>query len=146
MPLDVKIKRWHAVAAWTWDAGGAHASMASDAPAPLPSSTTTSLPTRMPLRMRPTSLKQHQHAAAGDDVCGICRNPFDGCPPDGKHPGDDSPVVWGTCGHAFHLQCIQKWLGSQQEQRCPICRRNWEFKVATTAEAEEGEQPATPTP
>ena len=45
---------------------------------------------------------------AGDDVCGICRMPFDGCPPDGKFPGDDSPVVWGVCTHAFHLQCINR--------------------------------------
>ena len=67
---------------------------------------------------------------AGDDVCGICRNPFDGCPPDGRYPGDDSPVVWGTCSHAFHLQCIQKWLAAQTEQRCPICRRPWEFQAA----------------
>ena len=42
MTWDVKIKKWHAVAAWTWD--------------------------------------------AGDDVCGICRMPFDGCPPDGRRP------------------------------------------------------------
>ncbi|KAK9796647.1 hypothetical protein WJX73_008340 [Symbiochloris irregularis] len=69
---------------------------------------------------------------AGDDVCGICRMPFDGCPPDGKFPGDDSPVVWGTCGHAFHLQCITKWLTSQTEQRCPFCRRLWEYKAANT--------------
>ena len=34
--------------------------------------------------------------------------PFDGCPPDGKYPGDDSPVVWGVCTHAFHLQCINR--------------------------------------
>jgi anaphase-promoting complex subunit 11 len=61
---------------------------------------------------------------AGDDVCGICRNPFDGCPPDGKYPGDDSPVVWGVCGHALHLQCITKWLqqNQNQEQKCPLCR------------------------
>ena len=47
---------------------------------------------------------------AGDagDVCGICRIAYDGCPPDAKFPGDDSPVVWGKCGHAFHLQCITK--------------------------------------
>ena len=67
---------------------------------------------------------------AGDDVCGICRNPFDGCSPEAKYPGDDSPVVWGTCRHAFHLQCITQWLSSQTEQRCPICRQNWEFKSA----------------
>lgn len=58
------------------------------------------------------------------------RMPYDGCPPDGKYPGDDSPVVWGQCGHAFHLQCIQKWIHSQAEQRCPMCRRAWEFKAA----------------
>jgi len=90
--FEVRVKQWHAVSVWTWD--------------------------------------------AGDDVCGICRNPFDGCPPEAKHPGDDSPVVWGTCGHAFHLQCVTKWLSSQAqtEQRCPICRRNWEFKMATAVE------------
>ena len=65
---------------------------------------------------------KHWHAAAswtwnaGDDVCGICRMPFDGCPPGSKFPGDDSPVVWGTCGHAFHLQCISKWLQSDTDQ------------------------------
>ena len=84
MTWKVEIKKWHAVASWTWN--------------------------------------------AGDDVCGICRMPFDGCPPDGKFPGDDSPVVWGACGHAFHLQCITKWLAAQTEQRCPFCRRAWEFK------------------
>merc|ERR1712196_718983 len=78
-PLKVTIKKWHAFAAWTWN--------------------------------------------AGDDVCGICRMPFESAAPDTKYPGDDSPVVWGTCGHAFHLQCITKWLNSHSEQRCPICRR-----------------------
>jgi anaphase-promoting complex subunit 11 len=78
----------------------------------------------------------------GDDVCGICRMPFDGCPPEGKFPGDDSPVVWGICSHSFHLQCINRWLSTQAEQKCPFCRRAWEFKqadVATTSDPE-GEQ------
>jgi anaphase-promoting complex subunit 11 len=68
---------------------------------------------------------------AGDagDVCGICRIAYDGCPPDAKFPGDDSPVVWGTCAHAYHLQCITKWLSGQgAEPRCPLCRQPWEFK------------------
>ena len=68
---------------------------------------------------------------AGDDVCGICRAPFDGVPPDARFPGDDAPVVWGACKHAFHLQCITKWLGAQGgDQRCPFCRRPWEFAAA----------------
>ena len=52
---------------------------------------------------------------AGDDMCGICRNPFDGCPPESKFPGDDSPVVWGTCGHAFHLQVWLSLLSSSSD-------------------------------
>lgn len=48
-------------------------------------------------------------------------------------PGDDAPVVWGICGHAFHLQCINKCLATQEEQRCPFCRRHWEFKTAEAA-------------
>ena len=65
------------------------------------------------------------------DVCGICHSPYDGCAPDCKYPGDDSPVVWGVCSHAFHLRCITKWLdGRNSEQKCPICRGDWEFKQA----------------
>lgn len=82
---------------------------------------------------------------AGDDVCGICRAAFDACPPEAKYPGDDAPVVWGACGHAFHLQCISRWLANagggaaagQQQQRCPFCRRPWEFKSAGVEEEEE---------
>jgi anaphase-promoting complex subunit 11 len=74
------------------------------------------------------------NAGDEDDVCGICRVAFDACPPDAKFPGDDSPVVWGQCGHAFHLQCITKWLNSQTEQRCPICRGAWEFAQDKNAE------------
>ena len=33
-----------------------------------------------------------------DEVCGICQSAFEGCPPGVKFPGDESPVVFGTCG------------------------------------------------
>ena len=93
-------------------------------------------PRRIGIAMPLKVTVKHWHAAAswtwnaGDDVCGICRMPFDGCPPGSKFPGDDSPVVWGTCGHAYHLQCISKWLQSDTDQRCPICRAPWGFKIA----------------
>ena len=45
-------------------------------------------------------------------------------------------MVWGQCGHAFHLQCITKWLNSQTEQRCPICRGAWEFAQDKNADAD----------
>ena len=30
------------------------------------------------------------------DVCGICHSPYDGCAPDCKYPGDDSPRRVGS--------------------------------------------------
>ena len=63
--------------------------------------------------------------AANDDVCGICQNPLDGCAPSSEFPGDDSPVVWGACSHAFHLECVTRWL--QSNNTCPMCRREWQF-------------------
>lgn len=94
MPLQIRVKSWHAAASWTWN--------------------------------------------AGDDVCGICRMPYDGCPSEVKFPGDDSPVVWGVCTHAFHLQCINRWITSDAEQRCPICRHPWEFKTAAQPQQQQG--------
>ena len=72
------------------------------------------------------------NAGDKDDVCGICRVAFDSCPPDAKFPGDDSPVVWGQCGHAFHLQCITRWL-NRGGAAVPLCPAR-EFKQLTTSE------------
>ncbi|XP_026435082.1 anaphase-promoting complex subunit 11-like [Papaver somniferum] len=66
---------------------------------------------------------------AQDETCGICRMAFDGCCSDCKRPGDDCPLIWGACDHAFHLHCILKWVNSQTPQaNCPMCRREWQFK------------------
>lgn len=82
--VQVRLKRFHAVAAWSWN--------------------------------------------ANDHVCGICQSPFEGVCPGVKYPGEDCPVVWGKCGHAFHLQCVSKWLGqAASKNSCPICRQEWEF-------------------
>ncbi|GAV69476.1 zf-Apc11 domain-containing protein, partial [Cephalotus follicularis] len=81
------------------------------------------------------SVKARWHAVASwtwdaqDETCGICRMAFDGCCPDCKLPGDDCPLIWGACNHAFHLHCILKWVNSQTSQaHCPMCRREWQFK------------------
>ena len=70
-----------------------------------------------------------------DNCCGICRMPYEACCPGVKYPGDDCAPMWGECKHAFHLQCVMRWLESQQNQRqeCPMCRAPWKFQ----GEAEE---------
>jgi anaphase-promoting complex subunit 11 len=61
-----------------------------------------------------------------EELCGICQSAFEGTPPGVKFPGDEAPVVFGVCGHAFHLQCVATWLNSSR-QTCPICRADWEY-------------------
>ncbi|KAI9139446.1 anaphase-promoting complex subunit 11 [Paraphysoderma sedebokerense] len=61
-----------------------------------------------------------------EDVCGICRNPFEGCCPECKTPGDDCPLIRGRCSHCFHMHCLYKWLETESSrQQCPMDRRPW---------------------
>ena len=65
--------------------------------------------------------------AETDEVCGICRMPFEDCCPSCKFAGDECPPLVGSCKHAYHLHCIHNWLAAKdKEQVCPLCRRTWE--------------------
>ncbi|KAI8885363.1 RING/U-box [Backusella circina FSU 941] len=67
-----------------------------------------------------------------DGLCSICQNYFDGCCPLCKIPGDDCPLVWGKCRHAFHLHCIETWFkNSANGENCPLDRTRW---VTATAD------------
>ncbi|XP_018025037.1 anaphase-promoting complex subunit 11 [Hyalella azteca] len=62
------------------------------------------------------------------DNCGICRQPFHGCCPYCKWPGETCPVVWGQCTHCFHIHCMAKWLKAQEpREQCPLCRQKWRY-------------------
>ncbi|KAL7500614.1 hypothetical protein ACHAWT_011246 [Skeletonema menzelii] len=71
-----------------------------------------------------------------DEVCIVCQSAFEGCAPGVKYPGDESPVVFGKCKHAFHLQCVTQWLQSQNSSNptCPTCRQEWEFGAERTVD------------
>ena len=39
---------------------------------------------------------------------------------------NDSPAVFGTCQHIFHMHCILKWVNTpSSQQQCPLDRRPW---------------------
>ncbi|CAO4369844.1 unnamed protein product [Caenorhabditis nigoni] len=66
----------------------------------------------------------------GEDTCGICRMEFESACNMCKFPGDDCPLVVGTCRHAFHRHCIEKWIAAPSNQpraQCPLCRQDWQI-------------------
>mmetsp|Transcript_49221 Transcript_49221/g.105227 ORF Transcript_49221/g.105227 Transcript_49221/m.105227 type:complete len:116 (-) Transcript_49221:47-394(-) len=66
------------------------------------------------------------------DNCAICRNhlmepsiEFQANPnSDTNHAG--LQIAFGTCGHCFHLDCIQRWLKTRSV--CPLCNQEWEYQ------------------
>jgi anaphase-promoting complex subunit 11 len=122
--LKLTIKRWHGVAKWSWGVG----SGGSD-------DVTTNT----------YDITSQQQQSDEDDVCIVCQTAFEGVAPGVKYPGDECPVVWGKCGHAFHLQCVSTWLSSQNStQTCPTCRAEWEYgAVKAVGEEPQQQQAAT---
>ncbi|VDN17040.1 unnamed protein product [Gongylonema pulchrum] len=61
-------------------------------------------------RLKITILKWNVAAAwkwaVSDENCGICRMPFEACCNGCKTPGDECPLAFGECKHAFHMHCI----------------------------------------
>lgn len=47
-----------------------------------------------------------------DEECVICLEEF------GKRL-----LCSGRCGHWFHAECLEKWLATQGQKECPVCRR-----------------------
>lgn len=64
------------------------------------------------------------------DNCAICRNhimePCIECQPMAISDTDTECVAaWGTCGHAFHLHCISKWIKTREA--CPLDNQRWQL-------------------
>ncbi|KAM9914851.1 hypothetical protein OXX69_000240 [Metschnikowia pulcherrima] len=65
------------------------------------------------------------------DTCAICRNhlmePCIECEPNAiNNQADQCIAAWGTCNHAFHSHCIQRWLKSRAV--CPLDNKDWTYQ------------------
>lgn len=62
-----------------------------------------------------------------NDCCPICRNSVnEDSITNENSPNMTSVVVVGMCGHAFHYECINRWL--KNSKNCPLCNSTWEFQ------------------
>ena len=60
--------------------------------------------------------------------CAICKNEIteqcNGCKNEGKI--EDCTIATGTCGHSFHLHCIELWI--KRSPKCPMDNQPWEYQ------------------
>ena len=59
-----------------------------------------------------------------NDICAICRNYI--FEPSINSSCQDCNAVVGTCGHAYHYECISSWV--RTKKNCPLCNCKWDFK------------------
>jgi len=64
------------------------------------------------------------------DTCPVCRNSLN--EPSIEYQANPSPttenglsIAFGSCGHVFHLDCIQRWQKTRSV--CPLCNKEWDF-------------------
>ena len=56
--------------------------------------------------------------------CTICRQSLNSYSIYSQEKGIDScKILFGTCGHGFHKECILPW--TQINSKCPICSQKW---------------------
>lgn len=145
--MKVSVRKWDAVALWKWNLNAANEDREEKVVfATHNLSQTSTLPVAVRIALKDVHHPQpnisegealpFQTVDVGEhdddeDVCGICRNLFDGCCPDCSAPGDGCPISFGKCSHIFHSHCIKKWLIKQEAAggsgTCPMDRRVWEY-------------------
>ena len=55
--------------------------------------------------------------------CPICRSPIE--------LSSSSGICIGTCGHAFHRDCLLEWFKQGNQHKCPVCNKKWSEKENT---------------
>ncbi|OIR58084.1 MAG: anaphase-promoting complex subunit Apc11 [Amphiamblys sp. WSBS2006] len=60
-----------------------------------------------------------------EDICGICRTELHHPCPCCYGASGDWTVHLGVCSHVFHEHCMEKWMNTQKDGKCPMCRQAW---------------------
>lgn len=63
------------------------------------------------------------HNLSSNVDCTICRCSLNTNSLYNQDKGIDSIISTGTCGHAFHIECIGPWI--IKNNYCPICYSKW---------------------
>ena len=65
------------------------------------------------------------HKNAYNTICTICRQPLNN---HSMYTKDKqkyiSEIVFNTCGHGYHKECIMSWL--ENNRHCPNCSAKWQ--------------------
>ncbi|KAL1929807.1 hypothetical protein VTP01DRAFT_1945 [Rhizomucor pusillus] len=59
------------------------------------------------------------------DKCTICQQAYEHACNQCIMPGDDCALLTGSCGHTFHIHCIEEWI--RTSENCPLCRKLWDI-------------------
>ena len=103
------LKKWNAVAMWSWDVECDTCAICRVQVRPL-------IPTLSGIKLTPLNRCQVM------DACLRCQGESK---VDSRSPGGskDCVVVWGECNHSFHHCCMSLWI--KQNNRCPLCQQEW---------------------
>jgi hypothetical protein len=73
------------------------------------------------MSLQPSAEKKKEEEEEEDDCCPICLTPFDG-----DERGDEGGVGVLSCGHEFHVTCVDAWVSmcvvKGLDVTCPSCR------------------------
>lgn len=61
-----------------------------------------------------------------NEDCSICRGALDmPCVICNTHKKNNNVCgqTTGTCGHSYHVHCLEEWINKQQT--CPLCQKEW---------------------
>lgn len=96
-----EVKKWHAVALWSWDIQVDNCAICRNH--------IMDLCIECQVHSSPS---KHFHSCSQASQ--------------GSATNEECTVAWGQCNHAFHFHCISRWLKTRQV--CPLDNREWDFQ------------------